>query len=226
APLGSGSDYTAFAHHLGIASLNAGFDGNMAGVYHSVYDSLRWFQYFGDPDYVYTTAFAGFMATGLARMADAYVIPFDFSRVARFLKENVEDLKKLPKSRSLPWEPLDREIEKLELTARAWGAAIRPLYPRFPSLDKTKLQKLNEAIYLTERSLTRPEGLPGRDWYKGLLSAPGKYTGYGAKTLPGIREALETQRIEEAAQQLRLLTDTLAAYSERIRAATALAREL
>ncbi|MFN7541772.1 MAG: M28 family peptidase [Acidobacteriota bacterium] len=225
APLGSGSDYTAFAHHLGIASLNAGFEGNMAGVYHSVYDSLRWFQYFGDPDYVYTTAFAGFMATGLARMADAYVIPFDFSRVARFLKENVEDLKKLAKSRTLLWEPLEREIEKLDLTARAWGGAIRPLYPRFPSLDKAKLQKLNEAIYLTERSLTRPEGLPGRDWYKGLLSAPGKYTGYGAKTLPGIREALETQRLEEAAQQLRLLTDTLATYSERIRAATALARE-
>ena len=81
-PLGSGSDYTAFVHHLGIASLNAGFEGNMRGVYHSIYDSLRWFQYFGDPDYIFTTAFSGFMATGLARMADAYIVPFDFGRVA------------------------------------------------------------------------------------------------------------------------------------------------
>lgn len=225
-PLGSGSDYTAFVHHLGIASLNAGFEGNMSGVYHSVYDSLRWFQYFGDPDYVYTTAFAGFMATGLARMADAWVLPFEFGRVTRFLKENVEELRKLPKAKALSWEPLEREIEKLDFAARGWGQVMRPMEARFASLDKAKLKRLNEAIYLTERALTRPEGLPGRDWYKHQLSAPGKYTGYGAKTLPGIREALEAGRPDEAAAQLRILSETIAAYSERIRAATAIAREM
>ena len=224
-PLGSGSDYTAFVHHVGVASLNAGFDGDMSGVYHSVYDSLRWFQYFGDPDYVFTTAFAGFMSTGLARMADAYVVQFDFGRVARFLRETVEDLRKNPKSKSMNWDLLEKDIEKIGLSAKAFGQVMYPLESRFASLDKAKLQKLNEAIFLSERSLSRPEGLPGRDWYKNQLSAPGKYTGYGAKTLPGIREAMEAGRLEEAQAQMKVLSECLIAYAEKIRGATKLAGE-
>ena len=225
-PLGSGSDYTAFAHHLGVASLNAGFDGDMSGVYHSVYDSLRWFQYFGDPDYLFTTAFAGFMATGLARMADAYVVPFDFGRVSRYLRETVEDLKKHPKSKSLNWEGLEREIEKVGGSAKGFGQTMNPLEARFASLDKVKLKKLNEAVFQSERALSRPEGLPGREWYKNQLSAPGKYTGYGAKTLPGIREALEAGQLDEAQTQIRHLIEVLGLYSEKIRNATRLAAEL
>ncbi len=224
--LGSGSDYTAFVHHLGLASLNAGFEGNMSGVYHSVYDSMRWFQYFGDPDYVFTTAFAGFMATGLARMADAYVVQIDFGRVARFLRETTEDLKKNSRSKSLNWDALEKEIEKVGLSARAFGQLMGPMEQRFASLDKAKLKKLNEAVFLSERALTRPEGLPGREWYKYQLSAPGKYTGYGAKTLPGIREAIEAGKLDEAQVQIRVLTETLAQYNEKIRQATKLASEL
>lgn len=197
----------------------------MSGVYHSVYDSLRWFQYFGDPDYVFTTAFAGFMATGLARMADAYVVQFDFGRVARYLRETVEELRKPVKAKGLNWEGLEKEVEKVGLAAKGFGQVMGPLEPRFASLDKTKLRKLNEAVFLSERALTRPEGLPGRDWYKYQLSAPGKYTGYGAKTLPGIREAIEAGRMEEAQSQMRVLGEALAAYAERIKVATKLASE-
>ncbi len=225
-PLGSGSDYTAFVHHLGIASLNAGFEGNMSGVYHSIYDSLRWFQYFGDPDYIFTTAFSGFMATGLARMADAYIVPFDFGRVARFLRETVEELKKSPKSRGLAWESLDREVERVGLAARAFGTAANSLEPRFATLDRGKLRKLNEAVFQSERGLTRPEGLPGREWYKYQLSAPGRYTGYGAKTLPGIREAIEAGRVDEAQMQIKSLSEVLGTYGDRVRTAARLAGEL
>ena len=225
-PLGSGSDYTAFVHHLGVASLNAGFEGNMSGVYHSIYDSLRWFQYFGDPDYVFTTAFAGFMATGLARMADAYVVPFDFGRVSRFLRETVEELKKSPKAKALSWDGLDREVERVGLAAKAFGTAANAIEPRFASLDRSKLKKLNEAVFQSEHSLTRPEGLPGREWYKYQLSAPGKYTGYGAKTLPGIREAIEAGRNDEAQLQMKALAETLSVYGERIRTAAKLATEI
>ena len=225
-PLGSGSDYTAFVHHLGIASLNAGFEGNMSGVYHSIYDSLRWFQYFGDPDYIFTTAFSGFMATGLARMADAYVVPFDFGRVARFLRETVDDLKKSPKAKGLIWDSLDREVERVGLAAKAFGASANALEPRFASLDRGKLRKLNEAVFQTERGLTRVEGLPGREWYKYLLSAPGRYTGYGAKTLPGIREAIEAGRIDEAQTQIKALSEALSVYGDRVRTAARLAGEI
>ena len=197
----------------------------MSGVYHSIYDSLRWFQYFGDPDYVFTTAFAGFMATGLARMADAYVVPFDFGRVSRFLRETVEELKKSPKARALSWEGLDREVERVGLAAKAFSTAVNAIEPKFASLDRMKLKKLNEAIFQSEHSLTRPEGLPGREWYKYQLSAPGKYTGYGAKTLPGIREAIEAGRNDEAQLQMKALAEALSVYGERIRTAAKLAVE-
>lgn len=225
-PLGSGSDYTAFAHHAGIPSLNAGFDGNMSGVYHSIYDSLRWFQYFGDPDYIFTTAFAGFMATGLARMSDAAVLPFDFVRVSKFIAGNVEELKKMPRAKGLNFEALERETDKLGATARMFHQSLAAVEAKCATADKGKLKKLNEAIYLTERALLKPEGLPGRDWYKGLLSAPGKYTGYGAKTLPGIREAIELNKPEEAQQQIKVMTEAVSNYTERVRQVAKLAAEI
>jgi N-acetylated-alpha-linked acidic dipeptidase len=225
-PLGSGSDYTAFVHHAGIASLNAGFDGNMEGVYHSVYDSIRWFQYFGDPDYIFTTAFAGFMATGLARMADAHQVPMELGRVGRYVAAIADELKKLPKAKQLAWDGLERELEKLDGAARAFGMAMRQGEAKFPTADREKMRRLNVAIYQSERALLRPEGLPGRDWYKYVLSAPGRYTGYGAKTLPGVREALEAGRLDEAQAQLRALTEALGAYAERVRAAAVLAAEI
>ncbi len=225
-PLGSGSDYTAFVHHAGIASLNAGFDGNMSGVYHSVYDSLRWFQYFGDPDYVYTTAFAGFMATGLARMADAYVVQFDFGRVVRFLRETTDELKRTSKTKIGGWDTLEREIDKVQQAGRAFGMAMAAVENRVAGVDVEKLKRLNEAVFQSERALTRPEGLPAREWYKYQLSAPGRYTGYGAKTLPGIREALEAGRADEAQAQMRVLIEALGLYAEKIRVAAKLAQEL
>jgi N-acetylated-alpha-linked acidic dipeptidase len=69
---------------------------------------------------------------------------------------------------------------------------------------------LNAKLALAERKLTSPQGLPGRSWMIHLLYAPGTYTGYGAKTLPGVREALEQGRYQEAKEQLALLSKAVA----------------
>jgi len=66
-----------------------------------------------------------------------------------------------------------------------------------------------------------PDGLPGRTWYLHAIYAPGTYTGYGVKTLPGIREALEGHRWQEAAQQERALVGVLDAVTAQIKEATA-----
>ncbi|GAB4355827.1 MAG: transferrin receptor-like dimerization domain-containing protein [Bryobacter sp.] len=225
-PLGSGSDYTAFAHHLGIPSLNAAYEGNMSGVYHSNYDTLRWFQYFGDPDFLYTTSFAGFMVTGLSRLADATVLPYDFSRVRDYLSRNVLELKKQAKGKPLQWDALDREIERFEAARRTYWNQLRAAYPKFGKADRAKIQKLNEALYTSEQLWLRPEGLPGRQWYKGQLSAPGKYTGYGAKPLPWIREAIEDQDYDQAQKGIQALSESTAAVAERLRLIGKLASEL
>ena len=62
-----------------------------------------------------------------------------------------------------------------------------------------------------------PQGLPGgRDWYQHMIYAPGAHTGYGVKTLPGIREAIEDRRWDEANQYIGVVARALNAYSTRL----------
>ena len=77
--LGSGSDYTAFLDHLGIASMNLGFAGEHdGGVYHSIYDDFYWYTHFSDTEFVYGRALAQTAGTAVMRLADAELLPFDF----------------------------------------------------------------------------------------------------------------------------------------------------
>jgi N-acetylated-alpha-linked acidic dipeptidase len=87
-------------------------------------------------------------------------------------------------------------------------------------LGPEKLAKVNEIIGRAERALLLPDGLPGRPWYRHQIYAPGLYTGYGAKTLPGVREAVEAQRWEEANQQARRAAQALHTIADRVEEAT------
>jgi N-acetylated-alpha-linked acidic dipeptidase len=95
--LGSGSDYTAFIHHLGIASVNLGYGGEDqgGGQYHSVYDDFYWYTHFQDTDFVYGRALAQTAGTMMMRMADADVIPFQFGDLADTVRTYVTGVKKL-----------------------------------------------------------------------------------------------------------------------------------
>ena len=75
--------------------------------------------------------------------------------------------------------------------------------------QKVSSAALDEALYKTERALTRKEGLPRRDWFRHAIYAPGFYTGYGVKTLPGIREAIEQRDWKEADEQIRVVADVI-----------------
>jgi N-acetylated-alpha-linked acidic dipeptidase len=85
---------------------------------------------------------------------------------------------------------------------------------------------LNARLIATERMLTREEGLPGRPWYRHHLYAPGFYTGYGVKTLPGVREAIEQGRWDEAREQITRLADVLGAVAASIDDAAAVVARL
>ena len=76
-------------------------------------------------------------------------------------------------------------------------------------LSEEKRKQLNEKLMLSEQALTYEKGLPRRDWYKHQIYAPGFYTGYGVKTLPGVREAVEQKNWKEAQEQIEVLASTL-----------------
>lgn len=230
--LGSGSDYTAFLDHLGVASLNLSYgneDGG--GIYHSIYDDFFWYTRFSDTDFAYGRALAQTVGTGVMRLASAELLPLHFPGLADTVKTYADELKKLlktrqdeigernrqieegvfdaiqdpkrtliaPKSKPVPphlnFAPLDNAVATLtdsaERLEKAWekGGA---------GLAEERRRALNRKLIESERRLTGPEGLPQRPWFKHLLYAPGTYTGYGVKTIPGVREAIELDRFAEA----------------------------
>ena len=94
--LGSGTDFTGFLDHLGIASLNLGYGGeDEQGIYHSIYDDFYWYTHFSDSDFVYGRALAQTIGTSVMRLADAEVLPFDFTDFADTVHKYTKDLEKL-----------------------------------------------------------------------------------------------------------------------------------
>ena len=231
--IGSGSDYTAFVDHLGVASLNLGYGGeDDGGIYHSIYDDFYWYTHFSDTDFVYGKALAQTVGLVVMRLADADVLPFEFGDLADTTQEYMKDLKKLlakkqeeiaernreiddgvfqmtndprrpkvapPRAEVPPhlsFAPLENAIDALQKSAARYTKAAKAVEGR--SLPADTLARVNASLIRSERVLLSPEGLLRRPWYKHLLYAPGTYTGYGAKTMPGAREAIELKRYSEA----------------------------
>ena len=118
--LGSGSDYGVFVDHLGIASLSLGYGGeDGGGIYHSIYDDFYWYTHFSDTTFVYGRALAQTAGTAVMRLADAELLPFDFSNFADTMHRYADDLKKLLKSQQDEARELDKKIDEGVLTATA-----------------------------------------------------------------------------------------------------------
>jgi N-acetylated-alpha-linked acidic dipeptidase len=111
--LGDGSDYTAFADHLGISALNIGYGGeNDADAYHSIYDDFAWYTKFVDTDFSYGRALAETGGRAVMRLADAELIPYEYNAQAETIGRYVKDLEKLLKDKQE--EIAERNLELKE----------------------------------------------------------------------------------------------------------------
>jgi N-acetylated-alpha-linked acidic dipeptidase len=234
--LGSGSDYSPFLQHAGIAALNIGYDGEAEyGVYHSAYDSLAHYLRFGDPNFDYGITQAKTTGRMMLRLGNADTLPFEASTLAGTVSRYVTEIEKLAdktraeseeKNRELrentmliaadPLKPFvapkaDDDVPHLELAALQNAAARLVKSARAFDASKTRDDK---TIMRLERALTRDEGLPGRPWYTHFVYAPGFYTGYGVKTLPGVREAIEQRKWSDANAQVVILAGVLNRYAD------------
>ncbi len=246
--LGSGSDYTPFLQHLGIASLNMGFGGeDGGGSYHSIYDSFDHYTKFGDFDFAYGVALAKVCGRTVMRLADADTLPFEFTNFAdtvggyanevmkltdamrdetaamnqlleNGMLENVQNPKEtfiVPKPKTevpyLNFAPLENAVSKLQASAKDFQTASKN-----KNLSLAQQKNLDAILMKTERFLTSNQGLPRRDWFKHQIYAPGFYTGYGVKTLPGIREAIEQRNWKEAETEINLTAKTIENFAAEI----------
>ena len=232
AALGSGSDYTVFTDHLGVASLDLGFGGeDSGGQYHSIYDDFYYYTHFDDTDFAYGRALAQTAGVMVMRLADAGILPFKFTNFADTIHTYITEIKELdsdqrmhakdlnsdidegvyqaiadPKKKMVPpskepvppylnFAPLDNAADELTRASEAYEKA-------FEAAGNLAPAGLNAKLIQTERLLTDSAGLPNRAWFVNLVYAPGLYTGYGVKTLPGVREAIEQKRWTQADEQI------------------------
>lgn len=114
---------------------------------------------------------------------------------------------------------LDAAIDRLKASASAFDAAFAT---KGASLTPVTRQKLNAMLATIDQLLIDDRGLPGRPWFRNLIYAPGRFTGYGAKTLPGVREAIEERRFADASEYARRTGAVIDAYATRLDAARAL----
>ena len=258
--LGSGSDYTPFLQHLGITTLSLEYRGedDQQGVYHSSYDSFDHYVRFGDPDFAYGVAQAQTAGHVMLRMADAQVLPLQFTDFASTVGNYTEQLHKLVDEKrrhaselatlldqnafALATDPtrpvlgparesavpqvdfaaMDAVVARLRKSAQAYDAGYRRLLAGEVRLSAAQRVQLDGVLQGMEQKLTDPRGLPGRDWFKHFIYAPGTLTGYGVKTLPGVREAIDEGRWPEANEYAGITAQVLNAYCDQLEQATRL----
>src|SRR5205085_716146 len=110
--LGSGSDYTVFVDHLGIASMNLGYGGeDLGGIYHSIYDDFYWYTHFSDTDFSYGRALSQTVGTAVIRLADADLLPYDFTDFADTIHKYTDELEKLLKKKQDDVAEQNKELE-------------------------------------------------------------------------------------------------------------------
>ncbi|MGZ6016372.1 MAG: transferrin receptor-like dimerization domain-containing protein [Phenylobacterium sp.] len=125
----------------------------------------------------------------------------------------------LAASPAMNFAALDSAVGKLKSSAAAFDSALAA---KGESLGKAQRAKLDAVIRPLDQTLLRPEGLPGRPWYMNMVYAPGRFTGYGAKTLPGVREAIEERRFDDAQKYVGITGQALDAYAAELDKATAI----
>jgi len=147
----------------------------------------------------------------------------------KIIKEKLYDLARDPKKtyksptakEAVPFLNFS-ELENTLARLKDSADAFQKLYNKSLQLPVAKQKELNNVLYQAERSLIYVNGLPRRPWYKHEIYAPGYYTGYGVKTLPAIREAIEQRNWKEAQEGIDVVSKTLHTYVEQVSAAAAL----
>ncbi|MEE2778271.1 MAG: transferrin receptor-like dimerization domain-containing protein [Acidobacteriota bacterium] len=249
--LGSGSDYSPFLQHLGIASLNLGFGGEgSGGEYHTAFDSYDHYTQFVDPGFAYGVALAETAGRITLRLVEADVVPFDYTdtaaTVSRYVDEMVEyadaERKRIEHHNQMVTEghfdlaadptrafaapavkeavphlnfaPLLTARDRLVESAERANAYVEELLAS--GEEAARPAEVDSLLYTGERRFLAADGLPRRPWFRNLAYAPGFYTGYSVKTLPGVREGLEEGEFDEAQREISRVAAAITSLADQL----------
>jgi N-acetylated-alpha-linked acidic dipeptidase len=182
--LGSGSDYTTFIDHLGVASVNIGFGGEDqgGGQYHSIYDDFYYYSHFQDTTFAYGKALAETGGSIMMRLADADVIPYQFGDQAETIHGYVTEVKKLA-------ETMKTQIAK-QNQAIADGAYAAAADPQKTSVPPT-VQAMPPALDFATLEKASADLTAAAAAYDKALEAHAGSAATGLNT-----ELLQTERVQ------------------------------
>jgi N-acetylated-alpha-linked acidic dipeptidase len=216
---GGGSDFAGFYNHLGIPILEWGFGGR-GGVYHSQYDDYFWMTKFGDPGFKYHATAARVAAATILRLANADVLPYDYVEFARTMRPYLTSIDRAvtAKGWTASTQAITAALEQMESAAVKFADARDAALNA--GLSTANAQRVNAALMRVERSLTRPSGLRGRPWYRGLIYVADEDNGYANMPLPSINEAIRAGNRDDVVAEIADLATRFGDATRAIESAT------
>jgi len=226
--MGSGSDFTAFQDFAGIASLDIGFSNGPEDPvyhYHSNYDSFAWMDKYGDASWEYHTTIAKIWALLAAKLSETPILPLSATTYSEGLRYYLSTVKNTARksnvTRDFDFKPLEGSLARLETNAIFFDTYTQTLtaelgehVPWWKFWKKVqlwyKVKAANSKYKLLERQFLHPEGLDGdRSWFKHVVFAPGRWTGYAGATFPGLVESFEDGDLKNAHKWEEIILDIL-----------------
>lgn len=202
--LGSGSDYTAFLHN-GISAVDIGSHGEQDDPtyhYHSIYDSYAWMQKYGDPEFNIHIAMGRWLALLTYHLADDPIIPFEPMTYVLEMQQAVSKLQDVAvNSKCCTTLDVTSVSKAIETFQKAAFALDTDQTKTVDAGNQNDIERINKRYKNFQRAFVGQGGLPGREFYKHIIYAPGMDTGYAAVTFPGITEAVTVYEDLEMANQ-------------------------
>lgn len=211
--LGSGSDFSGFVQHVGVAGSDVGYAPSKKDpvyMYHSIFDSAYWQDHFGDPTFARHTAVAKVLGLAALRMSTSLILPLNVSAYAHELENYVVKFKNISSTilsadelAGLKLDKLDKAVANVQAAASALDDEIDDARAALDDvlIDRgtsgqvyARVRSINERLQSFEGGFIDTRGLVGREWYRSLVVAPGRNLGYGATTLPGLTESITLDR--------------------------------
>jgi N-acetylated-alpha-linked acidic dipeptidase len=200
--LGAQSDYTAFVHAIGISAIDMGTTrAPLDPIYHthSNFDSYHWMTKFADPGFVMHKAIGQFLTLMLYRLVDEEVVPLEPANYGVEMQAWLEDLKAAVEDANataiVELEEIEDAVTTFGNTAQQFNAARDMAVSSNSSL---LIRELNHKARDFGRGFVSQGGLPGREFYRHLVFAPGVDTGYAPVTFPGVTEAVAAGNLTTA----------------------------
>jgi N-acetylated-alpha-linked acidic dipeptidase len=231
--MGSGSDFTAFQDFAGIPSLDLGFSaGSNDPVYHyhSNYDSFTWMDHYGDSQWHYHVTIAKIWALIAATLSETPIIALNATDYGEGLQIYLDSVKgkvneTSSSESSFSFHSLQNATTNLQKAAKSFDAYAFSLAQRIEEgvpwwrwWSRVRLyyevRKVNEKTKLLERQFLYADGLDNRSWFKHVVFAPGRWTGYAGATYPGLVESFEDGNMHNARKWSRIVEECLHAAAD------------